>query len=320
MTLRQFLSAARPHLVVVVFALVGVALLAGAGLAYYVTITRPLAWPRASARIVASRVVNPVNPTQYQPEFVFELADGRGPRQVAVGAAWNSGSYDFVRAFVDRYPVGTTLDVAVNPDDADDLRYELGPTRANLILPGSLGVMGAIFVLCAVGTLMWRGPSASSAAASARTFRRVAALFIALGVGLGALGGWFWTFETALDWPEVEATVVEGVVLAVSSGSSRPSRAAYDIQVTFSYEVDGRPVTSRTTSGSSSSSQSAAAARLEGYAPGSRHRVRHRPDDPNVVRFEVSALRERALAGGLLGMGAVFTLLGGLLRRLLRRR
>jgi hypothetical protein len=38
--------------------------------------------------------------------------------------------------------------------------------------------------------------------------------------------------------------------------------------------------------------------------------VRHRPDDPNVVRFEVTAFRERILPVVLLIMGIVFAGIG----------
>lgn len=301
------MSRGRGHLVGAIFLIVGAALIAGAAYAWYATITRPLSWPRVEARVVSARVVNPGNPGQHKPEIVFELDDGRGPRRVTTVPSWSSSSYDAVRSYVDGYPAGARVDVAVNPSDAGDVRYELGPTPANLILPGILALMGTIFAVIGVATLLWRGRS--GAAGSARTLRWVAALFVAIGVGIGGLGAWLWSRGTALDWPEVEATVVDRAVIAVSStstGSKRPSRPAYDIQVTFAYEVGDVRVVSRTTSGHSGTSRTGADARLQHYEPGSRHRIRHRPGDPNVIRFEVTAFRERALPGGLLLMGVVF--------------
>jgi hypothetical protein len=75
--------------------------------------------------------------------------------------------------------------------------------------------------------------------------------------------------------------------------------------VTFAYAVGGTRYTSTTASGASTS-EGNAEARLGAYAPGSRHRIRHRPDDPNVIRFEVSAFRERVLAIAMAAMGLIF--------------
>lgn len=299
------------------FLVVGAALIAAAAYAWHAIVTRPLSWPTVEARVVSARVVNPHDPGQHKPEIVFELDDGRGPRRVTTVPSWSSGSYDAVRSYVDGYPAGARVVVAVNPADDRDVRHELGPTLTNAILPGILALMGAIFALTGVATMLWRRRPGS--AGSARTLRWVSALFIAIGLGTGALGGWLWSRGTAFDWPEVEATVVDGVVIQVASTTTRkgPSRPAYDIQVAFAFEAAGVHVTSRTTSGDSSASRAAAEGRLRRYQPGSRHRIRHRPGDPNVIRFEVSAFRERVLPVGLTLMGVVF--LGfGVMARFLR--
>jgi hypothetical protein len=290
---------------------VGVALLAGAAWAYHALITRPLSWPRVAALVVSSRVVNPTNPTEHRPEIVFELSDQGRPRRIITVASWSSSAYDVVRRYVDGYPPGTRVDVAVNPSDANDIRYELGPTRTNLILPGILGVLGAFFAI--IGAVSaFRRPRAAGSDDTTRTARWVSGLFVAIGLVIGGVGAWLWSRGTALDWPEVDATVVDGRVIQVGSSSTGKgsSRPAYDIQVTFTYQVDGASVTSRTVSGDSNASRSSAEARLQAYAPGSHHRVRHRPDDPNVLRFEVTAFRERILPAALLIMGIVFAGIG----------
>jgi hypothetical protein len=297
---------------------VGVALLAGAALAYYAIVTRPLSWPRTEARVVSSRVVNPVNPAQHQPEIVFELNARDGVRRVTTVSSWNSSSYGAVRAYVDSYPPGARVEVAVNPADADDVRHELGATLTNLILPGALAVLGAVFALVAAVSTLWR-EQPTSTDQSPQTLRLVAGLFVAVGVACAAAGAWQWSAGTAADWPEVEATVVDSAVIQVANSSSSPSRPAFDVQVTFRYDANGAVVTSRTTSGQVSWGRTAAEARMRAYPPGSRQRVRHRPDDGNVVRFEVSALRERALAGALLLMGLVFVGFGVMTRTLTRR-
>ncbi len=304
-----------------VFLAVGAVLLAGAAYAYNATITRPLSWPRAEARVVSSRVVNPKSPGQHQAEIVFELNDGSGPRRITTVPSWSSSSYDAVRSYVDGYPAGARVVVAVNPADPGDVRHELGPTVTNLFLPGVLAFLGAIFAVCGLAPMMWRAREAGPDG-SARTLRLVSALFVAIGVGLGGIGAWLWSQGTALDWPEVEATAVAGAVVAVDSTSAgkRTSRPAFDIQVTFAYDVDGVRITSRTMSGNSSSSRTGAEERLRAYERGSRHRIRHRPGDPNVIRFEVTAFRERILPAGLLLMGLVFLGFGIMMRAMPNRR
>src|SRR5262245_10221074 len=121
-----------------VFLLVGLALLGSGGAWYYYGVQRPLDWPRAEATVVSSRVINPRNPNQHKPELVLRLQDADGPRQVTVRGSWDSGSYDLVKSHVDRYPPGSIVEVAINPDDANDVRYDLGATLTNLIGPGIL--------------------------------------------------------------------------------------------------------------------------------------------------------------------------------------
>jgi hypothetical protein len=181
------------------------------------------------------------------------------------------------------------------------------------MVPGILGGLGVIFATTGVGSALWRGRAASPTD-RAGSLRWVPGLFVAIGIVVGGIGAWLSTRGTALDWPEVDATVVDGTVVQVGSSSTRKrtSRPAYDIQVTFAYEAGGARVTSRTVSGDSDMSRSRAAERLRAYEPGSRHRVRHRPDDPNVMRFEVTAFKERVLPVALLLMGLVFAGVGGI--------
>jgi hypothetical protein len=213
-----------------------------------------------------------------------------------------------VRAYVDGYPAGTRLEVAVNPADRDDVRFELGATLTNLLLPGVLAFLGAIFALVGAVVALRPAPAASSPARSAATRRAVGYAFAAIGAIACAFGGWMWSLGTPLDWPEVDATVVDSRVIQVRSTrrASQPSRPRYDVQVTFAYAVGESRFTSTTASGDGTIGRDAAEARLSAYAPGSRHRIRHRPGDPNVIRFEVSALRERLLPIGLGAMGLVF--------------
>jgi hypothetical protein len=312
-------SRARPvgsRVVSLIVLIVGLGLLGGAAAAYYYIVQRPLAWPKADAVVVSSRVVNPKGPSDHQPEIVFRLAPDA--REVRTIAPWSSGSYDMVRAYVDPFPAGTALPVAVNPADPSDVRHELGPTFTNVIVPGVIGLMGVIFAGVGVIALLWR--PRSEAAAGRATLRWVSALFIVIGLIIGGIGAWLFTGETPLSWPTIEAEALGGAVREESSSSpSRSSQRTYDIQVTFRYMVNGQAITSQTTSGSGSSSRSAAESRLEAYSPGSRHVIRYRPDDPNVIRFEVTPFKVYVLPGALVAMGVVFAGLGVLTLKLFRR-
>jgi hypothetical protein len=305
---------ARAGLLGAILICLGAALLAGAAYAYETIVRRPLSWPTVEARVVSSRVVNPRKPSQHQPEIVFELDDGGGPRRVTILSGWSSSSYDVVRAYVDAYPPDARVAVAVNPANRADVRYDLGPTLTNVLLPGLLGGFGAIFLLA--GGLVWRRPAGARAGEpSPQALRWVRLLFAAIGLGALGLAVWLWRQGTPLDWPEIEATVVDGAVINVRSGRQTPPRPRYDIQVTFTFAVDGVPVTSRTVSGDSTTSRDEAVARLRTYQPGSRHRIRHRPGDPNVIRFDVSGWRERMLPVGLGAMGLIFLAFAAAMRR-----
>ncbi len=113
-----------------------------------------------------------------------------------------------------------------------------------------------------------------------------------IGLTLGGIGAWLFTLETPLSWPTVNAEAVEGTVREVGSSSrGRNSERTYVIQVTFRYTIDGKTITSQTTSGSGFSSRSTAESRLAAYAPGSTHDIRYRPEDPNVIRFDGDAVQ-----------------------------
>ena len=85
--------------------------------------------------------------------------------------------------------------------------------------------------------------------------------------------------------------------------------------MTFSYEVDGRSYKSQTASGSSSGTRDAAEERLGAYAAGTNHAIHYRPNDPNVIRFELSAFNVYVMPVALLAMGAVFLFVGALVSR-----
>ena len=104
-----------------------------------------------------------------------------------------------------------------------------------------------------------------------------------------------------------------------TSVGNRPSQLMYDVQVTFRYEVSGTQFESQTTSGLASSSLSRRDELMKQFAPGTRHRIHHRPDDPNVIRYNLDwSFTTFALSGGMVLMGLVFLGFGILFLRLTR--
>jgi hypothetical protein len=317
-----------------IFVVIGVALLAGAAAAYEFSVRRPQTWPRTEAEVVGSRVINPKKPTTYSPEIQFRYHIAGGAQEVTIVPNWSSSSYDMVRSYVSDYPVGRRVTVAVNPVDPRDIRHELGLTLLNLLFPGVLATLGMVF--SAVGLIAGRrgprlsgdadqpGSAAPVPAEDPRTARRVGLIFVVIGVFCFGLGIVLLRNELGerRDWPVVDATVVASQVLVgrSSRSGSGSSRQTYDAQVTFRYTVEGAPYESTTTSGSASSSRSAAETLVAKYAPGSAQVISVRPDDPNIIRFEMTSTSGSFwIAVAMMAMGLIFAGAGGVVWRSARR-
>ena len=290
---------------------VGLTLLGGSGATYYYRVQRPLTWPRTQAVVVSSRVINPRDPNQYTPELVLRLQKGERRDQVTLTGSWSSSWYETVKRHVDRYPPGSSTEVAVNPEDDADVRYELGPTVANLLVPGVLAVLGILFAGAGIGLSMraTRRPD-STAAGRRQGLGTVATAFGAIGIVSLVLGAWMVSRDLAMlrSWPAVDAEAI--AVQTVSTRSSvgnRPSTLIYDVQVTFRYVVNDTRFQSQATSGLGSASRRRRDELLQQFAAGTHHRIRHRPDDPNVIRHGLDySFRTFMLSGGMALMGLIF--------------
>jgi hypothetical protein len=298
------------------FLVVGIGLLAGAVVAYDLTVRRPRTWPQADATVVSSRVVNPKNPNQYTAEIVFRVEEPSAVRDVTIIPSWSTSAYDMARAQVERYPAGARVRVHVNPRNPNDLRYDLDTSWLTLFLPGLLGVLGLVFT--AVGLLAERFDRAT-AARPAQAFQLASGVFLVVGTTVLAIGVFLLQGDIAMlrDWPEVSATVLKSrVVTSTSTGRRRSPSPLYDIEVTFRYAVGGIPYESTTRYGMASSRESSARARAEQYGPETTHMIRFRPGDPNIIRFDLDSLvGVFLLPGGLLAMGVVFLAFGIGMRR-----
>ena len=304
------------------FLLVGLGLLAGGIYTYYTIVVRPASWPQADGLIVSSRVVNPKGPSTYAPELVFRLTEDDSTRDVTITPSWSSSSYDVVRGHVDKFPAGGRVKVAVNPQNPRDVRYDLGVTMANMIAPGVLGTLGVVFA--AIGWIAMRAGRKKDdvvppVPSGAEALRMVPRIFVLFGVIIAVIGAMMIRSDLRMlqSWPEIDALVLESRVVAGRSSSSRSSRSpTFDTAVKFRYVVNGVTYENGTTYGMGTSNRGSAEARAEAYAPGTVHRIWHRPGDPNLIRFDLdSKFKVFFLSGAILVMGLVFLGLGGLIWR-----
>lgn len=141
----------------------------------------------------------------------------------------------------------------------------------------------------------------------------MATTFTIIGAVLSAIGIWLFARDAPMlsDWPTVDG-VVSDVALVTRSSRAQGSSGerTYDVQVTFLYEAGGKRFENAATTDVASTSRDRAAELLKEYARGTHHAIRHRPDDPNLIRFDVSRLRIFARAGGFTLVGLVFLSFG----------
>jgi len=183
-----------------IFLVIGVGLLLGAAYAYDRIVRQPRAWPQSDALVVSSRVINPRGPAHYAPELIFRLGEAESTRDVRIAPPWSSSSYNVVQSHVERFPSGARVNVAVNPADPSDVRYDLTLSVENLLVTGALGLLGLVFAgIGVIAGRFWRprlpdwstplalepGRTASDAT---RVARRVGMAFVLIGVIIVAIG------------------------------------------------------------------------------------------------------------------------------------
>ena len=114
---------------------------------------RSAAWPRTPGTILEARVVRQGNASSPRLTYRYRLgAEGRvghrlwvGPSSVAVTGDWADG-------VVARYPVGATVQVAVDPDDPAYAVLEPGPRALHwllLVVAAAMLVVGVLIGLVA---------------------------------------------------------------------------------------------------------------------------------------------------------------------------
>ena len=308
-----------------VFPFVGILLVAVGGWWAYAGAYLPMTWPRTTAEVLSSRVINPGGPSTHEPELVFRYDAAGQTRERTLKSSWSSGSYNMVQRFVAEYPAGRRLIVGVNPDDPDDIAYDLHWSFNNLLGPLIVGGLGVLFVGIGFFVVMRDGRPPGRQAARDDPFRHVGWVFRSIGVVVFVVGGWMCVSQAAVrrDWGSVTATVVSAEVVSSSAGLSgdRQQRGRLqDSRIAFRYVVDGTTYENATTYGVASSDVEALRARFQAFAPGTSHTIHYRPGDPNIIRFDLDSWGATfGLGVGLIGMGLLFVGFAQIPRLLQRR-
>ncbi len=140
--------------------------------------------------------------------------------------------------------------------------------------------------------------------------RLVAAIFLALGLGFLAVGGWFAEkkFTVMNSWPTVEAEVVES---EVTRSEDSEGSTLYKAQFRFRYTVGGREYDTRTDNGYGTSFRSWMQSKVDRLPPGARHLLHYNPANPADIEYNAGYNFEffgiPLFCGG---MGLIFALVG----------
>lgn len=312
----------RPDITLWLFLLVGLGLLAGAMWWTYAGVYQPMGWPRTTGEVISSRVINPSSPSQYQGELVFRYDAAGSARELTVVHSWSSSSYDMVRRFVDGYPAGRRLPLGVNPANPDDVAYELDWTFGAMVGPLALGLLGAIFAGIGVFVARLSRPRAGPPSLSLNPLRLISPAFLSIGLVILVIGVLMFRSDAAMrsSWGTIRADVVSAEVVTGSmNGTTGRTRnnPGYNVRVRFRYSLNGRSFENATTYGFSTSSEEFVRNLTTLFAPGSQHDIRYRPDDPNIIRFDLDSWWSTfGLSVGMIGMGTMFLAFGLMARRL----
>ena len=284
--------------VVLLFSLIGLAFLLGAGLYGHYLWTISSHWPRVDAIIQESKLSSARG--NYRGEVVVSYRAAGQEYQTTITSGISSGSADLVRKELAEYPPQEHCMLPLNPDNPQDVRLKPGTGEA--ILVGGLALGGLLFILIPVGVVALSRRQ-DAIRLTGFTFMAIGALFGLLGLALG------WTRVQVLrNWPSTDATVVSS---SMGGGLKR-----HWLLVEFSYEVAGKPYQVRTGSSWSTTSAASVEDSVRFYAPGSHHPVHYRADAPDVIDFESAwSLATFWPAAVALLVGASTTLLGFLVTR-----
>lgn len=146
--------------------------------------------------------------------------------------------------------------------------------------------------------------------ATRAVLRVIAVAFFIFFLGfLGLSAPMYWgQYKILRDWPAVEGTVVSSIVIAVPTAGAG---GLHDIEVRFSYLVNGRRYMGIIHSNHLSANRARKEKQAEQFPAGSRHALRYNPQDPRDIRAQVGYnVHFFAVPVFVSGVGAIFLVLG----------
>lgn len=143
---------------------------------------------------------------------------------------------------------------------------------------------------------------------AARILRLDVGPVLLLVVGALLAGGSVFLLRSELElrrtWPQIEGVSRGAVVYSTGTSGKRTS----NVRVTFDYVVDGVTHVSTTAYEKSMESYDANQKTLT-FAPGTRHRIWHRPGDPTDIRLDLE--NSSTTSGASIGVGIGLLCLAG---------
>ena len=131
-----------------VFTLVGVMLLSGAGWTGNQQYTILKTWPTVEAEVTKSEVTTGRGSggiTMYETQLEFRYTVNKMEFTTPASSSYRSSSYPEMKRKTNRYAPGTRHPIRYDPNNPDDIRFDVGYSLGFFFLPLLLGGMGIVF-------------------------------------------------------------------------------------------------------------------------------------------------------------------------------
>ena len=255
------------------------------GLGQLVVVT---SWPLVEAQVTNRQVL--YQDGSYQPEAEFRYTVTGTEYVAKTLLASGASGYPHAKGLADRYSPGTRHAIRYDPRRPEKIVANAGYTLDFFRRPFQVVGMGAI-VLFLAWWLVLRSRAPARKLSPAQTWRAAGAIIGAVGTLFLAIGSWkaYSDYRVMKTWPAADAQVANNRIRHYRTSGSRNNPNGvdhYEVIVEFRYTADGKDFVSPS-SEDFSSPQDAEQERAR-YAAGSRHEIRHNPEDPNEIRFDVN--------------------------------
>lgn len=235
--------------------------------------------------------------------FIMRYEFGGETREVRLDTPLVTSSLALAQREVDQLPVGSTLELPVDPQHPEQLNWPAFGKGGRLFVPLVFLALGFCFWAIPEGIIVILDRKTPIAKVVFYSFGSIGLLLFSL--GLASLSA---PYDVWKSWPRVEAQVEKSEL--VGAGKTRGMRLA------CRYEVDGKEVTGTLYSSWKIGRQNAQAW-LDQYPAGRPLTVRYYPKDPRICRHDLG-FSSFLLTLALLGGGALFGLLGLVIGKMAR--